>query len=53
MTNEARYIDVDGHILERHGLWEDYIEAKYRARTLKILEDDKGLEYLSADGQPS
>ena len=53
MGNEKRYIDVDGHILERHGLWEDYIEPKYRARALKILEDEEGLEYLSVDGQPS
>lgn len=47
------YIDVDGHILEPSGLWEDYVEPAYRERTLKILEDDKGLEYLSVDGEPS
>ena len=49
----ARYIDVDGHILEPGGIWEEYIEPKYRDRALKILKDDKGLEYLSIDGKPS
>ena len=53
MSTAARYIDVDGHILEPSDLWVEYIEPKYRDRTLKILEDDKGLEYLSIDGKPS
>ena len=47
------YIDVDGQILEPHGLWEDYVGPLYRDRTLKILEDEDGLEYLSVDGEPS
>ena len=53
MTSQTPYIDVDGHILEPASLWVDYIESKYRDRTLRILEDDKGLEYLSVDGKPS
>jgi len=53
MDTSARYIDVDGHILEPSGIWEEYIEPKYRDRALKILKDDKGLEYLSIDGKPS
>ena len=52
-TTSGRYIDVDGHILEPHGLWEEYVEPAFRERTLKILEDDAGLEYLSVDGKPS
>ncbi|MEE9248248.1 MAG: amidohydrolase family protein [Dehalococcoidia bacterium] len=53
MANQMHYIDVDGHILEPHGLWEEYVEPEYRERTLKIKEDEKGLEYLSIDGTPS
>ena len=53
MSTTTPYIDVDGHILEPANLWMDYIEPKFRDRTLKIAEDDKGLEYLSIDGKPS
>ena len=53
MASSARYIDVDGHILEPSGIWEEYIEPKYRDRTIKILKDDKGLEYLSIEGKAS
>ena len=53
MSATTPYIDVDGHILEPGDLWLNYIEPKYRDRTLKILEDDDGLEYLSVDGKPS
>ncbi len=52
MDKPARYIDVDGHILEPGGLWKEYIEPEYRDRALQILEDDQGLEYLSVDGKP-
>ena len=44
---------MDGHIAEPQTLWQDYIEPKYRDRTLQILEDDQGLEYLSIDGVAS
>ena len=53
MATAARYIDVDGHILEPGGIWEEYIDPKYRDRALKILRDEKGLEYLSVDGEKS
>jgi len=53
MDTPVRYVDVDGHILEPHGLWEEYIEPKYRDRAFKILEDENGLEYLSIDGKSS
>ena len=49
----STYIDVDGHILGPGGLWMEYIEPRYRDRTLKILEDEDGLEYLSIDGEKS
>src|SRR5215831_190747 len=46
-------IDADGHVLESATLWEDYLEAKYRPRALRIRVDDTGLEYLEIDGKPS
>jgi len=46
-------IDADGHVLEPASLWEDYLEAKYRDRALRIRVDDEGLEYLELDGRPS
>ena len=53
MNTATPFIDVDGHIAEPQTLWQDYIEPKYRDRTLQILEDDEGLEYLSIDGVAS
>lgn len=46
-------IDADGHILEPANLWEDYIEAKYRDRALRLKQDEEGLEYLEINGKPS
>ncbi len=53
MSVSTPFIDVDGHIAEPQDLWRDYVESKYRDRTLQILEDDDGLEYLSIDGVAS
>lgn len=46
-------IDADGHILEPPDLWENYLEAKYVRRALRIQVDDEGYEYLEIDGKPS
>src|SRR5882724_1437034 len=46
-------VDADGHLLEDAGLWERYIEARYRDRALKIKRDADGLEYLEIGGVPS
>jgi uncharacterized protein len=46
-------IDADGHVLEAPALWEQYLEAKYRSRALRIRVDQAGLEYLEIDGKPS
>jgi predicted TIM-barrel fold metal-dependent hydrolase len=40
-------------VLEPQSLWEDYLEAKYRDRALRIARDDNGLEYLEIGGRPS
>jgi predicted TIM-barrel fold metal-dependent hydrolase len=46
-------VDADGHILEDAGLWDRYIEAKYKDRALRTRLDSKGQEYLEVAGRPS
>ena len=46
-------VDADGHLLEDAGLWDRYIEAKYRDRALRMKRDADGLEYLEIAGRPS
>jgi predicted TIM-barrel fold metal-dependent hydrolase len=46
-------VDADGHLLEDAGLWDQYIEAKYKDRALRIKRDESGLEYLEIGGVPS
>src|SRR5260370_42581711 len=46
-------VDADGHILEDAGLWDRYIEAKYKDRAVRVRSDAKGLEYLEVAGRPS
>ena len=51
MNSEELLIDADGHILEPPDLWEKYLEAKYRARALRIRVGDDGYEFLEIDGK--
>src|SRR5258707_2540944 len=46
-------VDADGHILEDAGLWDRYIEPKYKDRALRVRLDSKGLECLEVAGRPS
>jgi predicted TIM-barrel fold metal-dependent hydrolase len=46
-------LDADGHVLEPATLWQDYLEARYRDRALRIRSDENGLEYLEIGGRPS
>src|SRR5260370_20071427 len=46
-------VDADGHILEDAGLWDRYIEAKYKDRAVRVRTDTKGIEYLEVAGKPS
>jgi len=46
-------VDADGHVLEPAGLWDEFIEAKYRDRAMRIARDSDGLEYLEIGGAPS
>jgi predicted TIM-barrel fold metal-dependent hydrolase len=49
----AGTVDADGHILEPADLWEEYLEAKYKPRALRICVDNEGFEYLEIDQRPS
>ena len=46
-------VDADGHVLEPIDLWTEYIENKYKDRTLRLAKDDEGYEYLEIAGKPS
>ena len=46
-------VDADGHILESAKCWEQYCEAKYRAKAIRMKDDEEGLEYLEVNGVPS
>src|SRR5262249_53199207 len=46
-------IDADGHVLEPAWLWEQYLEAAYVDRAIRLKLDSDGLEYLELDGRPS
>src|SRR5277367_4444464 len=46
-------VDADGHILEDAGLWDRYIEDKYKDRAVRVRTDVQGLEYLEVAGKPS
>ena len=46
-------MDADGHILEDAGLWERYLEEKYKPRALRIKKGSGGIQYLEIEGKPS
>ena len=35
-----KFVDVDGHILEPSGLWENNLEPKYRDRAMHFEKDE-------------
>lgn len=39
----GKVIDGDDHILE---LWQQYLEAKYKDRAIRMEKDQAGVEYL-------
>lgn len=44
-------VDADGHVCEPANLWEDYLEARYRPRAIRVKRDKDGWEYVEADGR--
>ena len=45
-------VDADGHVLEDAGLWDHYIEARYRDRALRMKRDDERAG-VSRDRRPA
>ena len=45
-------IDADGHVLEDADLWERYLEAPYRDRPIRIVQDEEGWDLLEVAGKP-
>jgi predicted TIM-barrel fold metal-dependent hydrolase len=45
-----RIIDADGHICETKELWEEYIPAAYRDRTIRMDKGDNGLDRFWING---
>jgi uncharacterized protein len=48
MTN--RVIDADGHICEPPAVWNDYVEKRYRAETIRVERDADGRDWISING---
>jgi hypothetical protein len=48
MTN--RVIDADGHICEPPAVWNDYVEKRYRADTIRVDRDADGRDWVSING---
>ena len=48
MTN--RVIDADGHICEPPAVWNDYVEKRHRADTIRVERDADGRDWVSING---
>src|SRR3979490_1452824 len=48
MTN--RVIDADGHICEPPAVWNDYVEKRHRADTIRVERDQDGRDWVSING---
>jgi len=46
-----RIIDADGHVLERDIPWADLIEAPYRSRAPRAVQDNRGFTFVMIDGK--
>jgi predicted TIM-barrel fold metal-dependent hydrolase len=53
MANRAanRVIDADGHICEPAAVWNDYVEKRYRADTIRVERDPDGRDWISINGK--
>lgn len=48
----GKVIDADGHILEPIDLWQNYLEAKYKDRAIRMVKDEAGVELLVVENKP-
>ena len=47
-------VDIDGHVAEPITLiMDEYLEPEFKDRPLRLLNDEKGLEYLEINGKKS
>ncbi len=46
-----RIIDADGHVLERDIPWADLIDAPYRSRAPRAVQDNRGYTFIMIDGK--
>ncbi len=44
-------VDADSHVLEPPGLWEEYLEDRYKDRAIRIVKTPQGTEQLIVDKQ--
>ena len=42
-------VDMDSHVLEPPDLWEEYIEPRYRDRSIHVRKNENGIEELIVD----
>ena len=48
----GKIIDADGHILEPVDLWQNYLEARFKDRAIRMDTGDDGVEYLVVENKP-
>ena len=46
------FVDMDSHVMEPPDLWDNYLEAKYRDRSIDIRRNEDGIEELVAADLP-
>ena len=44
-------VDADSHVLEPPGLWEEYLESKYKDRAIRVVRTPQGIEQLLVDNE--
>ena len=45
-----RVIDADGHICEPSAVWNEYVEKRYRDRTIRVERESDGRDWVSING---
>jgi hypothetical protein len=43
----TKVIDADGHIVEPHTFWQDYIEPRFRDQLPGIVKDSDGIDRIA------
>jgi uncharacterized protein len=48
---EEYLFDADSHVLEPPDMWDNYLDAKFKDRAIRIVPDAGGIEQLWVDGE--